>query len=66
MYEVVMTQGEYEQFKTKARIKMLEKDITYETLSARTGYSISTIHHFFSQKNSRFVAAAIAKELGIK
>ncbi len=66
MYEVVMTQSEYETFKTKARIKMLEKNITYKTLSTRTGYSLSAIHHFFSQTNSRFVAAAIAKELGIK
>lgn len=66
MYKVVFTNdAEYEQFKKIAKIQMLQQKLTVKDLSKRTGYSVSSIHNFFSKSGSRMVAWAIGKELGL-
>lgn len=66
MYQLVLSQSEYEKFKRKAKARMIEKDISMNELSEKTGYPMTTLYNFFSKQNSRFVAYAIATELGIE
>lgn len=66
MYQLILTQSEYVKFKKRAKTLMFQKDISIKELSEMTGYPISTLYNFFSHQNSRFVAYAIASELGME
>lgn len=66
MYELDMTEEEYKNFIKKVKVKMLELGITERDLARKVGYSTSTIYGFFAGRYSRFLAAAISKELGVK
>lgn len=66
MYSLILTATEYKNFKKNAKKQMIEMEISYEDLSEQTGYSLSAIYNFFSNRNSKFVAYAIAKVLGME
>lgn len=65
MYELILKQDEYEKFIKKARCKMTRLEVSYKKLAEMTGYSLPSIYGFFHGKNSRFIAAAVARELKI-
>lgn len=66
MYELDMTEKEYENFIKNVKAKMIELEMNERDLARKIGYSISTIYGFFAGRYSRFLAAAISKELGVK
>ena len=66
MYELKLSDSEYKEFALKCRYVMAQRGISRKMLSERTGYSIHSINAFFSGRNSRFVAAAISKALGME
>lgn len=65
MYELELSDSKYKEFALKCRYVMAQREISRKMLAERTGYSIHSINAFFSGRNSRFLAAAIAKELEV-
>ena len=65
MYELELSDSAYKEFALKCRYVMAQREISRKTLAERTGYSIHSINPFFSGRNSRFLAAAIANELEV-
>ena len=67
MYAFRLNKKEYEVFKAVARGIMQENKMSIHDLAKQTGYSKQSMYNFFGSKgNSRFVAFAIARELGIR
>jgi lambda repressor-like predicted transcriptional regulator len=66
MYRVTLNDEQYESFKVKAKIAMLEKGISRKELSKRINYADSTVKAFFSKQNSKLLAYAIAEALGLE
>ena len=65
MYELELSDSAYKEFALRCRYVMAQREISRKVLAERTGYSIHSINAFFSGRNSRFIAAAIAKELEV-
>ena len=65
MYELELSDSAYKEFALKCRYVMAQREISRKMLAEMTGYSIHSINAFFSGSNSRFLAAAIAKELEV-
>ena len=65
MYELELSDSAYKEFALKCRYVMAQREISRKVLAERTGYSIHSINAFFSGRNSRFLAAAKAKELEV-
>ena len=65
MYELELSDSAYKEFALKCRYVMAQREISRKMLAERTGYSIHSINAFFSGRNSRFLAAAISKELEV-
>lgn len=65
MYELKLSDSAYKEFALKCRYVMAQREISRKMLAERTGYSIHSINAFFSGRNSRFLAAAIDKELEV-
>ena len=68
MYELDLNDEEKLLFVKAAKMRMLELDIKTKSLAEKTGYSISAIYNFFSNKNcsDRFLAASISVTLNLK
>jgi ribosome-binding protein aMBF1 (putative translation factor) len=66
MYRVEMNEEQYEDFKRKAKIAMLEQGISRKELANRINYSENSVRCFFSKQNTKFIAFAIASELGME
>lgn len=68
MYQLILTNDEYAEFKRLAKLELLKRDMNCTELAEKTGYSVVSIYNFFSQKRnpSRFLAYAIADELKLK
>ena len=65
MYELNLTQEKFDEFIKEVRFQMIRQNISTKKLSEMTGYTTSTLYGFLSGRNSRFVAAAISKALGM-
>lgn len=65
MYELNLTQEKFDEFIKEVRYLMIHRNISTKKLSEMTGYTTSTLYGFLSGRNSRFVAAAISKALGM-
>ena len=65
MYELNLTQEKFDEFIKEVRYLMIRRNISTKKLSEMTGYTTSTLYGFLSGRNSRFVAAAISKALGM-
>ena len=66
MYELNLTQEKFDEFIKEVRYLMIRQNISTKKLSEMTGYTTSTLYGFMSGRNSRFVAAAISKALGME
>ena len=68
MYEIDLNEEEKVLFVKSAKMKMLEVDMKTKDLAEKTGYSLSALYNFFSNKNcsDRFLAAAISVTLNLK
>ena len=66
MYELNLTQEKFDEFIKEVRYLMIRRNISTKKLSEMTGYTTSTLYGFLSGRNSRFVAAAISKALGME
>ena len=66
MYELNLTQEKFDEFIKEVRYLMIRRNISTKKLSEMTGYTTSTLYGFMSGRNSRFVAAAISKVLGME
>ena len=66
MYELNLTQEKFDEFIKEVRYLMIRRNISTKKLSEMTGYTTSTLYGFMSGRNSRFVAAAISKALGME
>lgn len=66
MYRLILTPLEYEEFKKEVKIELIRRDMTVRELAERTNYSESSIRSFMSNRNSKFIAFAIAEVLGEK
>lgn len=68
MYQLILNNEEYAEFKKMAKLELLKRDMNFTKLAEKTGYSVVSIYNFFSQKRnpSRFLAYAIADELKLK
>ena len=66
MYELNLTQEKFDEFIKEVRYLMICRNISTKNLSEMTGYTTSTLYGFLSGRNSRFVAAAISKALGME
>ncbi len=67
MYEVRLKQNTKKQFVALARRKMKAKGWSVADLAAAINRPVSTVYSFFSHydRDNRFIAAEIAKALGI-
>jgi len=66
MYRLKLNEQEYSDFKRKVKAEMILRDIKVEEIAEQTNYTVTTIRHFLSNQNSKFVARAIADVLGIE
>ena len=66
MYELNLTQEKFDEFIKEVHYLMIRRNISTKKLSEMTGYTTSTLYGFMSGRNSRFVAAAISKVLGME
>ena len=68
-YEIRLKPKEKEKFIAVAKAKLEQLDWQYSDLAEATGYKLSSIYQFFSEKGgypNRFLAAKIANVLGIE
>lgn len=66
MYKLALTDSEYEYFKKRVKCEMIMHDLTFSDLAEKTKYSEMTIRNFMSVRNSKFVAYALCKALGLE
>ena len=65
MYELELSDSAYKEVAVNCRELMAQRGISRKVRAERTGHSIHSINAFFSGRNSRFLAAAIANELEV-
>lgn len=69
MYQIRLNSNDSKRFKVLAKQMMLKNGLTVSDVSRLTGYSCRTIYNYFAadkdNRNSRFVAAALADTLEI-
>lgn len=66
MYQLGLSDKEYEEFRKKVKCELVMRDWSLVDLAKKTKYSVQTIRHFMvrTENHSRFVAFAIADVFG--
>lgn len=63
MYKLELNKDEYELFKKKVKCEMIMRDLKIKDLAEMTNYDEQSIRGFLSNRNSKFIAFAIAQVL---
>lgn len=66
MYKLELNSNEYEQFKKKVKCELIMRDMTIQELADLINYDAQSVRGFLSNRNSKFIAYAIADVLDMK